>query len=242
MEKKDILIWSVWLMSIVISTIPAIAQDNKQNNNEKKGPISSPKISSQLPDSKLLPETTTSFPASSTELFNPNPFLSSYSSLFRFNPVLWNYNLSDTTKWATRLLFIPFNRQTTLLGLGEYNNIGVSLLWNSANKLSFETSTYLSKQFGYVFPSRQILYGMDLMLNYAITDKLIFRSWGRYITPSFSDPFLNMNNLSPKTNIGADLQYKTTRKTEIGVGIEYQYDNKTSTWKPESGGKMKIGF
>lgn len=175
MERKDILIRSALLISIVISTIPVTAQNNKE-----KKTISSPKIPSQLRDSKLLPEATISFPTPSTELFKPNSFSPSYNNLFYFNPVLCDYNLSDTTKWSTCLSFIPFNRQTTFLGLGEYNNIGVSLLWNFTNILSFETNAYFMKQFGYVFPFRQISYGMGLTLNGStIQNNSKNRDWNR---------------------------------------------------------------
>lgn len=241
MKKKNIFLWSMALISIVVPAMPATAQ----NNNEEVETISLPEGSTQLPDSTFKPqlssEVTISSPILSTKWLNSNLFLYP-ASMLKHNPLMWNYNLNDTTKLPSRFFYIPFNQQVTYFGLGSYNNIGASLLWTPSNKLSLDVKAFISKQFGYVSPSRQILYGTGLMLNYAITDKLLFHAWGQYVTPNNNDPFLNMNNLFPKTNVGADLQYQTTQKTEVGVGIEYQYDKKTSTWKPEAGGKVKIGF
>ncbi len=242
MKKKNTLIWTASLISIVIPATTATAQ----NNIEKKETISLPEKPTQLPDGtfklQLSPDPATSYPIPSTKLFTPNLFSSPYASMLRSNPVIWNYNLSDTTKWSTRISLIPFNQLTTYIGLGEYNNLGASLLWVPANKLSLEIGAFISKQFGYILFSHQILFGTGITLNYDITDKLRFRTWGQYITSGNNDPFLNASNLFPKTNVGADLQYKATRKTEVRIGIEYQYDKQTNTWKPESGGKMKIGF
>lgn len=240
MKKKNICIWFMSLINIVITAIPATAQ----NTNEKRETISLPEKPSQNEtfNPQLLLEPTGSFPMLSTDLFSSNLFLSPYASMLRYNPAIWNYNLNDTTKWSTYLSLIPFNQQTTHIGVGEYNNIGTSLLWSPTNKLSINTSVFISKQFGYIFPSRQTLCGTEIMLSYALTDKLLFRIWEQYVTPGKNDLFLNMNNLFPKTNIGADLQYKVNQKIGIGVGIEYQYDKKESTWKSESGGKVKIGF
>jgi len=239
MKKNNSCIWFVLLISIVITAIPATAQ----NKNEKHETISLPEKSYRDEyHLQLLSEPRIAFPMLYTDLFSPNLFISPYASGLRFNPTMRNYNWSDTTKSSAYLSIFPFNQHTTYIGLGEYNNIGSSLLWTPTNKLTIETSAFISKQFGYVLPSRQILYGTGVVLSYAMTDKLLFRIWGQYVTPGNNDLFLNVNSLFPKTNIGADLHYKMNQKIGVGVGVEYQYDKKESTWKQESGGKLKIGF
>lgn len=240
MKKKIIYIWFVLLMSIVTTAIPVTAQNYNEKRETNSLPEKLPQNGTYNP--QFLLEPTGSFSVLSTDLFSPDLLLSPYNRVLRYNPTIWNYNLNDTTKWSTRLSLIPFNQLKTHIGLGEYNNIGTSLLWSPTNTLSINTSAFISKQFGYVFSSRQTLYGTNAMLSYVLTDKLLFRIWGQYVTPGSNDPFLNVNNLLPKTSVGADLQYKVNRKIDLGVGVEYQYDKKESTWKSESGGKVKIGF
>lgn len=228
------------LISIVITAIPAVAQ----NNNEIHQTISLTDRHPQydMSNPQFLPEPGTFFPMVSKDLLNPNLLLPLNTSISRFNSEIWNYNLSDTTKWSNHFSLVSFNQLATHTGLGKYNNIGMSFLWSPIHNLYIETSAFVSKQFGYVFTSRHILYGTGMTLNYVITDKLLFRTWGQYVAPGNDDPFLNLNHFFPKTCAGADLEYKLNQKIGIGVGIEYQYDKKESTWKSESGGKVKIGF
>lgn len=237
--RKKICMLFVLLIGIIISVIPSTAQ----NKNWVKETISLPKKSSQ--DNAFNPQFLSSpvpSPTLSGNLFSPDLYLSTNESILRHNPAILNYNYSNTDRLSDHLYYIPFNQLTTYIGLGEYNNIGASLLWIPTSKLSINTSAFISKQFGYIFPSRQISYGAGVMLKYSITDKLIFRAWGQYVTHGNNDPFLNLYNLFPKTSIGADLQYKANQKMGFGIGIEYHYNKKESTWKPESGGKIKIGF
>lgn len=145
----------------------------------------------------------------------------------------------NTQRWDSSSLFVP-----VYPGLGNYQNFGGTLGgFNMTNKLAFDYGAFVSVQSGYLFSSRQIVYGSNFLLHYAITDKLQFQTWGQYITPGNSfDPTLNMRIFFPTTNFGAGLQYDSNENTKIKVGIEYQYDQSDKTWKPESGGKVLLKF
>jgi hypothetical protein len=129
-------------------------------------------------------------------------------------------------------------------GLGDYQNFGGALgSFNLSNKLTLDYGAFISAQYGYLFLSKQIVFGSNFLLSYAITNRLQFQTWGQYVTPGNSpDPTFKMRTFFPKTNFGAGLQYDSNEKTKIKVGIEYQYDQSDKTWKPESGGKVLLKF
>ncbi len=129
-------------------------------------------------------------------------------------------------------------------GLGDYQNFGGTLgSFNITNRLTLDYGAFISAQYGYLFSTKQIVLGSNLLLSYAITNQLQFQTWGQYLTPgNSSDPTFNMRTFFPTTNFGAGLQYDSNEKTKIKVGIEYQYDQSDKTWKPESGGKVLLKF
>ncbi|MGV8096732.1 MAG: hypothetical protein AB2L24_33160 [Mangrovibacterium sp.] len=129
-------------------------------------------------------------------------------------------------------------------GLGDYQNFGGTLgKINFTNDLTLDYSAFISAQYGYLFSSKQIIFGSNLLFRFAVTDKLQFLTWGQYVTTGNSpDPTFNMRTFFPKTNIGAGLQYNSSEKAKIKFGVEYQYDQGDKIWKPESGGKVLINF
>ncbi len=145
----------------------------------------------------------------------------------------------DSPARDSSTLFLP-----VYPGLGDYQNFGGTLeKFNITNRLALDYGAFISAQYGYLFSTKQIVGGSNLLFRYAITNKLQFQTWGQYITPGNSfDPTFNMRPFFPKTNFGAGLQYDSNEKTKIKVGIEYQYDQSDKTWKPESGGKVLLKF
>jgi hypothetical protein len=129
-------------------------------------------------------------------------------------------------------------------GLGDYQNFGGKLgNFNITNKLALDYGAFVSVQYGYLFSTKQIVFGSNYLLRTAITKKIQLQTWGKYVTPgNSSDPTFSMRSFFPKTNFGAGLQYDSNKKAKIKVGIEYQYDQSDKTWKPESGGKVLFGF
>ncbi len=236
--KKKIFRWIVFLIGTVIPATSVTAQSNE--HRELLLLPEKPEQTDEAVKPRLMPESTTPFPALSPSTTGMP--LSPYENTLKFNPMLWNYNVSDTTMFLKHFSYMPFGQRRTYIGLGMNHDIGASILWSPTGKLSLETKIFISKQFGYMLSSRQVSTGAGLMLNYDITDKLRFRLRGQYVTPGHTDPFLDMMNLFPQTNVGADLQYKATEKAEVGMGVEYQFDKKSNTWKSEYSGKVKIGF
>jgi hypothetical protein len=156
-----------------------------------------------------------------------------------------NFNFNRELKY----LNIPSGDSSSLFlpvypGLGDYQNFGGTLgNFNFTNKLSLEYGAFISGQYGYPFSTKQIVFGSNFQLQYAITNRLHFQTWGQYVTPGNSfDPIFNMHTFFPTTNFGAGLQYDSNEKTKIKVGIEYQYDESDKSWKPESGGKVLLKF
>ena len=176
-------------------------------------------------------------------------------------PELWNSNESlHRISIDRKIASFNFNRELKYLnalkrdsssmilpmfpGLGDYQNFGGTFgSFNITNRLAIDYGAFISAQYGYLFSTKQIVLGSNLLLRYAITNKLQFQTWGQYVTPGNSpDPAFNMRTFFPTTNFGAGLQYDSNEKTKIKIGIEYQYDQSDKTWKPESGGKVLLKF
>lgn len=129
-------------------------------------------------------------------------------------------------------------------GLGDYQNFGGTLgNFNITNRFTFDYGSFISAQYGYLFSSKQIVWGSNLLFRYSITNKFQLQTWGQYVKPGNSfDKTFKMRTFFPMSNFGAGLQYDSNEKTKINVGIEYQYDQGDKTWKPESGGKVRLKF
>jgi hypothetical protein len=129
-------------------------------------------------------------------------------------------------------------------GLGDYQNFGGTLgNFNVTNSLAIDYGFFISAQYGYLFSSKQMVWGSNLLFRYSITDKLQLQTWGQYVKPGNSfDKTFKMRTFFPMSNFGAGLQYDSNDNTKINVGIEYQYDQSDKTWKPESGGKVRLKF
>ncbi|TKG90738.1 hypothetical protein EYV94_23015 [Puteibacter caeruleilacunae] len=129
-------------------------------------------------------------------------------------------------------------------GLADYRNYGGTLGRSYlTNNTTLNYSAFINVQYGYGLSSKQIVFGGNLLVDMPITQRLHLLSWVQYVTPGNSnDPVFNMRQYFPMSNIGANLQYKSSRRSQIKVGVEYQYDQNDKTWKPESGGKVQLNF
>jgi len=178
----------------------------------------------------------------STGSYQSELFSDPYTRIQKANPLMWNHNLSDTTKLSPRFSVTPINNQTTYIGLGSYNNIGTSFMWKPTDELSLEGSAFISRQLGYVLYSRQVVYGANVMLNYNLTDKCQLNLRGQYVAPGTNDPFLNKSDLFPQTNIGAELQFTPQKNLKFVTGVEYRHNQMEQKWETRSGGKVTFGF
>lgn len=227
-------LWVIVLVMQVLSVFQANGQE------QRKDTISIPRSLHDKNDLQLQP-TLPSPQYVMPELWNSDESLHIISidrkeASFNFNQELKYFN-SPERDYST--LFLP-----VYPGLGDYQNFGGTLgNVNFTNKLSFEYGAFINAQYGYLFSTKQIVWGSNFLFRYAITSKLQLQTWGQYVTPGNSfDPTFNMRTFFPKTNFGAGLQYDSNEKTKIKVGIEYQYDQSDKTWKPESGGKVLLKF
>jgi len=164
------------------------------------------------------------------------------TGLYQNNPLMWNHNISDTTKLSPHFSVIPMNNKTTHVGLGSYNNVGSSLKWEPTKEMSLEGSAFISRQLGYMTFSRQVVYGASLGVNYNLSDKCQLNLQGQYVAPGVNDPFLNKSNMFPKTNIGAELQFTPQKNLKIVTGVVYQHNQFEQKWETKSGSKLTIGF
>lgn len=176
------------------------------------------------------------------DLYRINPLLNLHRTALRYNPSYLNYDMSKNYKLSKKLFLAPYNRQTTYLGLGHYNNIGASVKWTPVSRFSIENEAFLSLQYGYTLFSKQISYGYNLRFNYDITHNLLLTIYGQYMINESKDPFLNYSNEFPKSNVGVFLHYTPKENSKIGIGMEYQYDQYNQKWKPEAKGKVSLGF
>lgn len=187
-------------------------------------------------DAALLKGNTYSDSWLSTSLFYPQQSLTSY------NPTFLNKHLYEFQKLSRRLSFHGFNNQLTHIGLSRIQNMGGSLQWLPLSKLSVELGGFISLQNGFNLFSQQIAYGFNGGITYHIHDRLYLKLLSQYIINNSTDPFLSKENEMPRTRIGANMHYKSTKNSQLNVGVEYTYDQKNSLWKPEAKGKVSIGF
>lgn len=129
-------------------------------------------------------------------------------------------------------------------GVGDYQNYGGKLgRLRITENLAVDYGAFISAQYAFLLSSKQIVLGSNYLLQYRLTDKLRFQSWGQYVTPGRSnDLTFDLMDFFPKSHFGAGLLYDSNRKTQINMGVEYQYDPLNKLWKPESSGKVRINF
>lgn len=129
-------------------------------------------------------------------------------------------------------------------GVGDYQNFGGKLgRFRITEKLTVDYGAFISAQYAFLLSSKQIVVGSNYLLQYSLTNKLQFQSWGQYVTPGKSDDLtFDLMDFFPKSHFGAGLLYDSNRKTQINMGVEYQYDPLNKLWMPESGGKIRINF
>lgn len=229
---------SILLLTLLVSSIVVMAQNSDESG---KVPLFKDSIGFSNDTYKnpqfSSPELFNSLVLTTLSLYHP---ASPYTSAFN-NTIAWNLSFNDST-YRPRFLFSLFNRQATYVGLGNYNNIGASLMWMPTSRLSIDGSIFLSKQYGYILFSNQIAYGASMGLNYRFTDKTQLSLWGQYITPTNNDPFLDTSGLFMKTKVGGALIVEPVENLKLGAGIEYQHNQKEQKWESKSGGKVSIGF
>lgn len=80
--------------------------------------------------------------------------------------------------------------------------------------------------------------GMQLKVNYNVTDQFELSVWGQYISPT-----TNSSALFPqiKTGTGAGATFRVG-KSQIGVTTQYQFDDKQQKWDYESKGKIVMNL
>ncbi len=178
----------------------------------------------------------------SLDSYRANSLFNLYRTALRYDPSYINYDMSKNYKLSKKFFLTPYNRQTTYLGLGHYNNIGTSFKWIPLSRYSIESEAFLSLQYGYTLFSKQISYGYNLRFNYDITHNLLLTIYGQYMINGSKDPFLNYSNEFPQSNVGLFLHYAPKENSKIGIGVEYQYDQYNQKWKPEAKGKVSLGF
>lgn len=89
---------------------------------------------------------------------------------FNFNRELKYLNALNGDSFSILLPMYP--------GVGDYQNFGGTLgRLNITNKMSLDYGAFISAQYGYILSSKQIVLGSNLLLRYAITNKLQFQTW-----------------------------------------------------------------
>ncbi len=232
MQSKHL--WVVVLVVQVLSVFQAKGQE------QEKDTISVPRSMHDKGDLQLQPaQPPLQFVV--PELWNSDEGLHWVSidrrtAHFNFN---WELKYLNNLTGDSSSLLLPMYP-----GLGDYRDFGGTLgSFDITNKFALEYGAFISAQYGYLFSTKQLVFGSNFLLQYAITTKLQFQTWGQYVTPgNSSDPTFNLRAFFPTTNFGAGLQYDSNEKTKVKVGIEYQYDQSDKTWKPESGGKVLLKF
>lgn len=80
--------------------------------------------------------------------------------------------------------------------------------------------------------------GIQLKVNYNVTDQFYLSVWGQYVSPT-----TNSSALFPqiKTGTGAGATFRVG-KSQIGVTTQYQFDDKQQKWDYESKGKIVMNL
>lgn len=241
MKRNIALILSLWTV-LFYPFMQIEAQEDKNRS------ITDP--ATPLESSGIIIQHTFIKPDSSLSL--PLPYLDAY---YRYNPVLnsspgfpesdpfyLNYNMSKSYQLWNQQYIIPYNTKVTNVGLGNYKNVGAMLKWAPASNFAVEGGAFISLQYGYFLSSRHKSIGYNGRFHFDINHKIQLNIYGQYMVNNNKDMFIDYSSLFPKTHIGTSLEYKPQDNSKIGIGVEYQYDQQNQKWKPETKGKVSIGF
>ncbi len=164
---------------------------------------------------------------------NMNTLSKAYRPFFNpYIPMLWNvspmaldYNETfrktinkNTALWINGI-------QETWPALGGTNIINTAISYQVGN-FSITTGGFAGRYYTPYTSSPTLWGGINILAHYDINEWLAVNAWGSqsFYGKNRADPFLQMNPLLNRTNIGGSMNFKVNDNFKFGVGINFQHN------------------
>ena len=154
-------------------------------------------------------------------LFNP------YTQMLRnINQMALDYDETFTKSIGRNSAFIVNGVQETWPGLGGTNivNMGFS---QSVGKVSLTAGSFAGRYYTPYTNQPQHWGGINIMAHYEANDWLSLNAWGSqsFYGPNKAAPFLQMNPLLNRTNVGGSMNFKVSDDFRFGIGVNFQHNH-----------------
>lgn len=172
------------------------------------------------------------------------PFFDVYAPMLRrVSPMAFDFVEASFVPMSDNLTFITVGSQYTWPGAGGVTTINPMLSWNEGD-LTITGGAFASRYFTPFNHTPGFIGGVNLQLEYAITDWLTAKGWGQYAyyqgykqeNTSFKEmknPHWQMNPFYPHTSVGGAFEFKINEAVGIGVGVDYQYNPRSRKMQPQ---------
>ncbi len=155
------------------------------------------------------------------------PFFNPYTPMLRrANPMALDYNeififptAENTAVWAHGI-------QETWPGLGGMNIIETGATQRIGNVM-ISVSGFGGRFYTPYSPSPSLMGGLNIVSHYQVNDWMALKAWGSYTFYGRhgADPFMNINPLLNRTQVGGAMEFKLGDKAGIGVGVNFEYNH-----------------
>ena len=154
------------------------------------------------------------------------PFFHPYTAMLRrMNPMALDYDELYIHPMSENSLFWANGIQESWPGLGGINVIQTSFT-QTFGKVSISAGGFGGRYYTPYTDSPSLWGGLNIMTHYQMNDWMALKAWGSYAFygKNSADPFMNLNPMLNRTNVGGALEIKVTDNFKLGFGINYQYD------------------
>ncbi len=155
------------------------------------------------------------------------PFFNPYTAMFRrMNPMALDYDELYLHPVSENTLFIANGIQETWPALGGMNILQTSLSHQIGNA-TITVGGFGGRYYTPYTNSPTLWGGINILLHYQVNDWMALKAWGSYAFygDNAADPFLMMNPLLNRTNVGGAVEIKVAEHLKLQFGMNYQYDH-----------------
>lgn len=172
------------------------------------------------------------------------PFFNVYAPMLRaVSPMAFDFVEISVVPMNENVTFMTVGSQYTWPGMGGLTTINPMLSWNQ-DKLTITGGAFAGRYFTPFNHSPGFFGGVNLQLQYEVTDWMTAKTWGQYAfhqgyKQSLSgfkekdNPHMLMNPFYPHTSVGGALEFKISDEVGIGIGVDYQYNPHSRKMQPQ---------
>jgi hypothetical protein len=132
---------------------------------------------------------------------------------------------------ALRMAMIPYGERETFIGMGRHDRAGVMLRWQLSERISLGGGGFAGRQYDYMLPGGQNVFGVRAALDWTVSDRLLFGLHGQYVN-AVENPLLNHHSLFMNPYAGLFWEYEIRKNLTAGAGVGLEYDRIRRKWTP----------